>query len=144
MLAARRGRACAYDARRRDRAPACVDANWLSAQAECAEACVALGDARHAAVVYDRLAPYAGRPVTAGRAVASYGAADRHLGGLAGLLGRRDDAVRHLRAAIVRNDELGCTVWRLHAQWSLQRIAPQDPLVALAAATADALGLTAP
>ena len=33
--------------------------------------------------VYDRLAPYAGRPITAGRAVASYGAADRHLGELA-------------------------------------------------------------
>ena len=89
---------------------------------------MALGDATHAAVVYDRLAPYAGRPATAGRAVASYGAADRHLGGLAALLGRRDDAVRHLRAAIARNDELGCTVWRLHAQWWLQRIAPEDPL----------------
>ena len=40
----------------------------------------------------------------------SYGAVDRHLGGLAALLGRRDDAERHLRAAIARNDELGCTV----------------------------------
>ena len=124
--------------------PHAFDANWLSAQAECAEACVALGDATHAAVVYDRLAPYAGRPATAGRAVASYGATDRHLGGLAALLGRRDDAVRHLRAAIARNDELGCTVWRLHAQWWLQRIAPEDPVLASAAETAHALGLTAP
>jgi DNA-binding SARP family transcriptional activator len=80
----------------------------------------------------------------AGRAVASYGVADRHLGGLAALLGRRDDAVRHLRAAIARNDELGCTVWRLHAQWWLQRVAPEDPLVASAAETARRLGLTAP
>ena len=85
----------------------------MSAQAECAEACVLLGDATHAAVLYERLLPYAGRPATAGRAVTSYGAVDRHLGGLAALLGRRDDAVRHLRAAIARNDELGCTVWRL-------------------------------
>ena len=113
----------------------------MSAQAECADACVLLGDATHAAVVYDRLLPYAGRPATAGRAVTSYGAVDRHLGGLAALLGRRDDAVRHLRAAIVRNDALGCTVWRLHAQWRLQRLAPEDPLAASADTTAQALGI---
>jgi tetratricopeptide (TPR) repeat protein len=106
------------------------DANWLSAQAECAEACVALGDPTHAALLYERLTPYAGRPATAARAVASYGAIDRHLGGLAALLGRRDDAVRHLRAAIARNGELGCTVWRVHSQRWLRRIAPDDPLAA--------------
>ena len=60
------------DARSRTRTR--FDANWMSAQAECAEACVVLGDATHAAVVYERLAPYAGRPLTAGRAVTSYGA----------------------------------------------------------------------
>ena len=81
-----------------------------------------LGDATHAAVVYDRLAPYAGRPATAGRAVTSYGAVDRHLGGLAALLGRRDDAERHLRAAIARNHELGCTVWAGHAEHWLAKL----------------------
>jgi len=124
--------------------PHAFDANWMSAQAECADTCVLLGDATHAAVFYDRLLPYAGRPATAGRAVASYGAVDRHLGGLAALLGRREDAVRHLRAAIARNDELGCTVWRLHSQRWLQRISPEDPLAASAAETARALGLTPP
>ena len=103
--------------------PHAFDANWLSTQAEAAEACIALGDPTHAAVIYERLAPYAGRPATAGRAVASYGAVDRHLGGLAALLGRHDDAVRHLEAAIRRNDELGCTVWRDHAEEWLRRIA---------------------
>ena len=81
-----------------------------------------LGDATHAAVVYERLLPYAGRPATAGRAVTSYGAVDRHLGGLAALLGRRDDAVRHLRAAIARNHELGCTVWAEHAERELSAL----------------------
>ena len=38
----------------------------------------------------------------------SYGAIDRHLGGLAAVLGRRDAAIAHLRAAIDRNAELGC------------------------------------
>ena len=96
--------------------PHAFDANWMSAQAECADACVLLGDATHAAVFYDRLLPYAGRPATAGRAVASYGAVDRHLGGLAALLGRRDDAERHLRAGIARNHELGCSVWAEHTE----------------------------
>ena len=92
-----------------------------------------LRDARRphaAAALYERLLPYAGRPATAGRAVVSYGAVDRHLGGLAALLGHHDDAVRHLHAAITRNEELGCTVWRLHAQRWLQRIAPDDPAAA--------------
>ena len=96
--------------------PHAFDANWMSAQAECADACVLLGDATHAAVFYDRLLPYAGRPATAGRAVTSYGAVDRHLGGLAALLGRRDDAERHLRAGIARNRELGCSVWAEHTE----------------------------
>ena len=72
------------------------DANWTSAIGECASAACALGDREHAAMIYDLLAPFAGRPITAGRAVASYGAADRLLGELAALLGREDDAERHL------------------------------------------------
>ncbi len=107
--------------------PHAFDANWMSAQAECAEACVLLGDATHAAIVYDRLAPYAGRPATAGRAVTSFGAVDRHLGGLAALLGRRDDAERHLRAAIARNHELGCTVWAEHAERWLAKLGQPRP-----------------
>jgi DNA-binding SARP family transcriptional activator/tetratricopeptide (TPR) repeat protein len=110
--------------------PHAFDANWLSLQVECSEAAVLLEDATYAQTLYDRLAPYAGRPVTAGRAVTSYGAVDRALGGLAALLGRHDEAVRHLRAAIWRNGELGCDVWRLHAQRQLARIAPEDPLAA--------------
>jgi DNA-binding SARP family transcriptional activator len=102
--------------------PHAFDANWMSAQAECADACVVLGDATHAAVFYERLAPYAGRPATAGRAVTSYGAVDRHLGGLAALLGRRDDAERHLRTAVARNHELGCTVWAEHAERWLRKL----------------------
>jgi hypothetical protein len=53
----------------------------------------------------------------------SYGAIDRHLGGLAAVLGRRDAAIAHLRAAIDRNAELGCTVWRFHSQQWLNRLA---------------------
>ena len=81
-----------------------------------------LGDATFAATLYERLAPYAGRPVTAGRAVCSYGAVDLALGGLAALLGRKDDAVRHLEDAIRLNDTFGCVVWRTRAERDLSRL----------------------
>ncbi len=105
------------------------DANWLSLQAELAEASVLIGDATFAATLYDRLAPYAGRPVTAGRAVCSYGAVDRSLGGLAALLGRQDDAVRHLEDAVRINDALGCVVWRARAERDLSQLVRDGRLV---------------
>ena len=71
----------------------------------------------------------------------SYGAIDRQLGGLAAVLGRRDEAIRHLRTAIDRDAELGCTVWRLHGQRRLNQLAPDDALAAEATATAHAIGL---
>lgn len=98
------------------------DANWLSLQAECAEACVLIGDDAHTATLYERLLPFAGRPATAGRGVTSYGAVDRLLGDLAELLGRQDEAVRHLDAAIRQNASLGCIVWQERAERRLSRI----------------------
>jgi tetratricopeptide (TPR) repeat protein len=109
--------------------PHAFDANWLSLQVECAEASVLLDDPTHAPVLYERLAPYAGRPATAGRAVCSYGAVDRPLGGLAALLGRTTDAMRHLENAIQINDTLGCPVWRDHAEQHLKRISRDNPAV---------------
>ena len=44
------------------------DANWLSAMVELAEACLALGDREHAAVVHDLIAPFAERTGCSGRA----------------------------------------------------------------------------
>ncbi|WP_157592057.1 AAA family ATPase [Solirubrobacter soli] len=98
------------------------DANWISAQAEVAQALVLLGDRTHAQRIYDRLAPYAGRPATSGRAVMSYGAIDRHLGELAALLGDTAAAIAHLRAGIDRDAELGCTVWREHGLEALDAL----------------------
>jgi hypothetical protein len=105
------------------------DANWLSLQAELAEASVLIADATFAATLYERLAPYAGRPVTAGRAVCSYGAVDLRLGALAALLGRKGDAVGHLEDAIRLNDTFGCVVWRTRAERDLSRLVGKEPLV---------------
>jgi hypothetical protein len=111
--------------------------------------CIALGDAEHAAALYAALAPYAGRPVTAGRAVASYGAADRQLAGLAALLGRDADAGRHFEAALARNAELGALPWLARTQLAYARflaargeVARAGELSAAAAAAAESLGLT--
>jgi tetratricopeptide (TPR) repeat protein len=105
------------------------DANWLSLQAELAEASVLLADATFAATLYERLAPYAGRPVTAGRAICSYGAVDHRLGRLAALLGRKVDAVGHLEDAIRLNDTFGCVVWRTRAERDLSQLVRDGPLV---------------
>ena len=107
--------------------PHAFDANWLSLQVECAEASALIDDATYAPVLYERLTPYAGRPGTAGRSVCSYGAVDRTLGRLAALLGRQADGVRHLQAAIRINDQLGCIVWREHAERHLTRIIRENP-----------------
>lgn len=104
------------------------DANWLSLQAELAEASVLIGDSTFAATLYERLKPYAGRPVTAGRAICSYGAVDHRLGRLAALLGRKVDAVRHLEDAIRLNEGFGCVVWRTRAERDLSQLVHEGPL----------------
>jgi len=101
-------------------APQAFDANWLSAQAAAPEACILLGVGSHAPVLYERLLPYAGRPATAGRAVCSLGAIDRHLGLLASLMGRDDEARRHFGAAVALDEAMGCAVW---AEKSRSRLA---------------------
>jgi DNA-binding SARP family transcriptional activator/RecA/RadA recombinase len=108
--------------------PHAFDANWLSLQAECARASILVHDASHAAILYERLLPYAGRPVTAGRSVCSYGAVDWFLGGLADLEGRHDDAVRHLKDAVQVNTALGCSVWRRHSERDLAQVSRQEAL----------------
>ncbi|HUA05925.1 MAG TPA: AAA family ATPase [Solirubrobacteraceae bacterium] len=102
--------------------PHAFDANWLSLQAELAEASALTADDTFASTLYDRLMPYAGRPVTAGRAICSYGAVDLTLGHLAALLGHRRDAVRHLQDAIRLNETFGCVVWQARAERDLSQI----------------------
>jgi hypothetical protein len=102
--------------------PHAFDANWLSLQAECATASILLRAVDHAQALYERLLPYAGRPGTAGRGISSTGAVDRELGGLAAPLSRPEDAAAHLRAAVRRNEEMGCVVWRRRAERDLEAV----------------------
>lgn len=67
-------------------------------------------DAALAAEVHDALLPYSGRNARMGL-VAFLGSVDHHLGTLATLLGRPDDAIRHLTKALDRHRAMGARPW---------------------------------
>jgi DNA-binding SARP family transcriptional activator/tetratricopeptide (TPR) repeat protein len=120
---------------------------WLVAMALAAEACAATGAREHAAVLERRLAPLAGVFVISPTA-AWLGPLDRHLGLLAAVQGRRDDAVaRFTRAAQlceqVRSTSLLTLVRRDHAQVLLDRGAEGDAESARALARAALTGAEA-
>ena len=87
------------------------DMNRLAAIAELAQALNILGDPGPAGHLYDLLLPYADRNIVNGRGGAGYGSASLHLGVLARLLGRNEDAERHFRQADLHNQRLGAAVW---------------------------------
>jgi tetratricopeptide (TPR) repeat protein len=104
---------------RHDFAALKFDTNWPSAIGELAHATAILGDRDIAAQLYDLLSPYAGRPLTAGRAIVSYGMSDRHLGLLAGVLGELRAAVAHLEAGVALDLERGMRPWVVHGRYAL-------------------------
>jgi len=83
------------------------DGTWLSAMAHLADVCVELQDAGRAAMLYEQLRPYADRTVVVSFAYACDGALTRHLGRLATVLGRWEEAEHHLADAIARNTDMG-------------------------------------
>lgn len=76
--------------------------NWLwpAVPVYLSEVAVALGDERSATVLLDELDPFAGQLMIVGFAVNVVGAYDRFRGMLLGLLGRHDEAIAALEAAI--------------------------------------------
>lgn len=112
----------------------------LLARAVVADTCWALGDAAGAASLYECLRPLAGRHVVNGIAGASHGSVDRHLGCLATLLGRFDDAERHFEAAHRMHARMGARPWLAHgwvahARMLLARAGPGDSARAVALLT---------
>ena len=80
-----------------------MDANWHGA-CILAEAAVAVGDRDAAAALYSLLERHAPLFPVIARAVGSLGSAESHVGRLAGLLGRHDEAVSRLRRAVAENE----------------------------------------
>ena len=126
------------------------DAQWLIATTLLAEVCGRLGAAAHAAELYERLAPYAGRNVVVGRAATFNGSASRPLGMLATVLGDFAAAERHFADALALHEAMGARPFTARTQlaWAELELARGDvhrarELLADAIVTADALGMVA-
>jgi hypothetical protein len=107
------------------------DISWLNCMGMLAEVCAAIGDADNAAVLYERLLPFAGCNMVAPPIVALYGLAARHLGLLAATMRRWDDAERHFAHAVLGNDQQGgtpsaATARYQHALMLHERGRPED------------------
>ena len=126
------------------------DNEWLLGMGLASDACAMLGDAEAAEVLYEQLAPFAGRNAV-GHAEGSVGAVDRYLGLLAATCGDLDAALGHLEAAIAVNDAMGARPWSAHCQHDLAVVlgrrnargdqARADAMDAKARSTAIALGM---
>jgi DNA-binding CsgD family transcriptional regulator len=93
--------------------------HWLSGITFLAEACARLGDARHAATIYELLQPYAGYNVRSGGypvSLACFGSASRSLGTLAAMLGRWKAAAHHFEDAIASNTRMRAWPWVARSQ----------------------------
>ena len=124
------------DLARADFAALYRDNMWLFGMSFAAEASARLGDVASAAVLYQQLAPFAGRHAMA-HSEGSIGAVDRSLGLLAATIGHLDEAERHLTDAIALNDGMGARPWTAHCEHDLARIlrrrdGPGDPAAASA------------
>ena len=75
------------------------------------EAVVAVGNDAQRTEVYDWLRPLAGHHLVYGGCMGYGGAVDHHLATLAAALGRHDDAVHHLGAALSMHEALGAVSW---------------------------------
>jgi DNA-binding CsgD family transcriptional regulator len=103
------------------------DALWPASLFFLAEVCLALDDREHAAVLYDELLPFRGCSLMVALTIC-FGPADRLLGGLAGVLGRADDATAHFRAALALAEQSESPVWRAEAELQWARfLADRDP-----------------
>jgi DNA-binding SARP family transcriptional activator len=122
----------------------------LAALAMLSDACWLIGDPGHAAVLYDRLLPYADRNImTADRSC--WGSAAHYLGLLASVLARWDDAVAWFERAVDTNQAMGSPPWTAHSRHGLalalarrghaEDASRVDELMASASATAEELGM---
>lgn len=126
-------------------------AYWLMAMSFLATACANLGDRQSAAILYQRLLPYAGLTSVVGAALTCRGSVSHSLGELAATLGRVADAERHFEEALQVHERMGArplVAWTEHtyARMLLLRSAVGDQekaqeLLGHARATAQALGM---
>lgn len=107
------------------------DGVWVASLTYLAIVCHALGDAARAPALYQLLAPFSGRNLVFGTAIASFGAADAILGALGATMSDWSQAQRHFEAALAMNERQGARPalarTRLYfAQMLLRRGEPGD------------------
>ena len=83
------------------------DSEWLPALTQAAETVQLVGGHPVARWLHDALSPHAGLFVVEGIGALLRGSVERHLGGLAALLGERAAAVRHFERALEANRRRG-------------------------------------
>jgi tetratricopeptide (TPR) repeat protein len=103
---------------------------WFRTVVPAALASARLADPALALPLYDLLLPFA--DLITGVYIGWSGSASQHLGMLATVLGRFDDAEQHFATAEATHERIGAQVWlaRSHLEWArtlLTRRAPQDP-----------------
>jgi class 3 adenylate cyclase len=83
------------------------------------QACATLGDAKRAAVLYDLLAPFAGRAVIDGPpAAVCNGPASHYLGLLAATMGKHDLAMRHFEESLRMGESMRAPPFVAHTQYA--------------------------
>ena len=120
---------------------------WLASLVYLADAAALVGDRRVAALLYPELEPFAGENTVIGHVVCCYGAADRHLGMLAAVLGERDTANEHFERAMALNRRMGARTWVAHTAYEHARLLVESDraraagLASEAATLAERLGM---
>jgi DNA-binding CsgD family transcriptional regulator len=97
------------------------DSLWWASLSYLTDAAVALGDRAAAEAVHRELAPARGLVVQVGNLLAAYGAVDRYLGALCGLLGRTRDAEAHFETAMRIDRRARMPVWLARTQVAYAR-----------------------
>jgi len=125
------------------------DDMWVLTMGLLGHACAFLRDSQRAAVIHERLAPYAHRNQV-GPLEASLGSAARPLGELAATLGDIDLAAGWFQRAADADDYLGAAPWAAHARrahgamlLTAGQTAAAEELLDRAATTYRALGMNA-
>ncbi len=95
------------------------DGDWMVVAALAADLASALGDTARAQRLYELLEPFADTNVVIGLGAVYMGATSRYLGRLAMTLGRREQAVAHLRRAVEATAALRATVELAHTRVDL-------------------------
>jgi predicted ATPase/class 3 adenylate cyclase len=93
---------------------------WISTMGRWADVAARLGDREAAAELYEQMLPYADHFLW--NLVGIWGAASYHLGVLAGVLGRFEDARAHLTDATAMHERMGAPIWLARTRLAMARV----------------------